>query len=218
MKIAVLGTGMVGRAVAVGLARIGLDVVIGTRDPEGNLAHRGAEEFGTWSAMHSEIGVGTYAEAARDAALVVNALNGAVSVAGIRAAGIADGTVLLDIANPLDFSGDLPTLFVCNNDSLGEHIQRQFPALRVVKSLNTMTAPAMVDPHLIADGDFTTFVSGNDDAAKAQVMSLLGSLGHTDVIDLGDITTARGTEALMLAWIRLMGPLGSPYFTWKVAR
>ena len=128
--------------------------------------------------MNSEIGIGTYAEAARDAVLVVNALNGAVSVAGIRAASIADDTVLLDIANPLDFSGDLPALFVCNNDSLGEHIQRQFPTLRVVKSLNTMTATAMVQPDLIAAGDFTTFVSGNDDAAKAQVMSLLSSLGH----------------------------------------
>lgn len=218
MKIAVLGTGMVGRAVAVGLAHLGLEVVIGTRDPAASLARTGAEDFGTWSAMNGEIGVATYAAAARDAVVVINALNGAVSVAGIRSADVADGTVLLDIANPLDFSGDLPALFVGNDDSLGEQLQREFPTLRVVKSLNTMTAPAMVDPHLIADGDFTTFVSGNDDAAKAQVMSLLGSLGHRDVIDVGDISTARGTEALMLLWIRLMGPLGSPYFTWKVAR
>lgn len=218
MKIAVLGTGMVGRAVSVGLANLGLDVVIGTREPTESLARTGAEDFGTWAAMNGQIGVGTYSEASRDAVLVVNALNGAVSVAGIRAAQIADGTVLLDIANPLDFTGGMPSLFVCNDNSLGEQLQREFPGLRVVKSLNTMTAAAMVEPHLIADGDFTTFVSGNDDAAKAQVMSLLGSLGHQDVIDLGDITTARGTEALMLAWIRLMGPLGAPYFTWKVAR
>lgn len=218
MKIAVLGSGMVGRAIAVGLARLGLDVVIGTRDPEGSLAGTEVEDFGTWAAMNSEIGVATYAEAARDAALVVNALNGGASVAGVRSADIADDTVLLDIANPLDFSGDLPALFVGNDDSLGEQLQREFPTLRVVKSLNTMTAPAMVEPPLIADGDFTTFVSGNDDAAKAQVMSLLGSLGHLDVIDVGDITTARGTEALMLLWIQLMGPLGSPYFTWKVSR
>lgn len=218
MKIAVLGTGMVGRAVAVGLANLGLDVVIGTREPEQSLARTGAEDFGTWAAMNNQIGVGTYAEASRDAVLVVNALNGAVSVAGVRAANVADGTVLLDIANPLDFTGGMPSLFVGNDDSLGEQLQREFPQLRVVKSLNTMTAPAMVDPQLIADGDFTTFVSGNDDAAKAQVMSLLGSLGHQDVIDVGDITTARGTEALMLLWIRLMGPLGAPYFTWKVAR
>ena len=218
MKIAVLGTGMVGRAVAVGLANLGLDVVIGTRHPDASLASTGAEDFGTWAAMHSQIGVATYAQASRDAVLVVNALNGAVSVAGVRAAEIADGTVLLDIANPLDHSGDIPTLFVANDDSLGEQLQRSFPGLRVVKSLNTMTAAAMVDPQLIADGDFTTFVSGNDDAAKAQVMSLLGSLGHQDVIDVGDITTARGTEAMMLLWIQLMGPLGAPYFTWKVAR
>lgn len=218
MKIAVLGTGMVGRAVAVGLSRLGLEVAIGTRDPAGSLDRTGAEEFGTWAAMHGEIVVSTYAGAARDAALVVNALNGAASLDGIRDAAIADDTVLLDIANPLDLSGEHPTLFVSNDDSLAERIQRVFPGLRVVKSLNTMTAAAMVEPQLIADGDFTTFVSGNDDAAKAQVMSLLGSLGHQDVIDLGDLSTARGTEALMLAWIRLMGPIGSPYFTWKVSR
>jgi predicted dinucleotide-binding enzyme len=218
VKIAVLGTGMVGRAVAVGLANLGLDVTIGTREPGQSLARTGAEDFGTWAAMNVHVNVATYAEAARDAVLVVNALNGAVSVDGVAAARIADGTVLLDIANPLDFSRDQPSLFVGNDDSLGERLQRTFPGLRVVKSLNTMTAAAMVEPHLIADGDFTTFVSGNDDAAKAQVMSLLGSLGHQDVIDVGDITTARGTEALMLLWIRLMGPLGAPYFTWKVAR
>jgi predicted dinucleotide-binding enzyme len=218
VKIAVLGSGMVGRAVAVGLARLGLDVTIGTRDPQGSLAGTAAEDFGTWSKMFGEIGVATYARAARDAVVVVNALSGAASVSGIRAASIADGTVLLDIANPLDFSSGAPALFVGNDDSLSEQIQREFPTLRVVKSLNTMTAKAMVEPHLIADGDFTTFVSGNDDAAKAQVMSLLHSLGHRDVIDVGDLSTARGTEALMLLWVRLMGPLGSPYFTWKVAR
>ncbi|UUZ61163.1 NAD(P)-binding domain-containing protein [Nocardioides sp. B-3] len=124
MKIAVLGTGMVGRAVAVGLANLGLDVVIGTREPAASPARTGAEDFGTWAAMNSQIGVGTYARASRDAVLVVNALNGAVSVAGVRAAEIADGTVLLDIANPLDLSGDAPALFVGNDDSLGEQLQR----------------------------------------------------------------------------------------------
>jgi predicted dinucleotide-binding enzyme len=218
VKIAVLGTGMVGRAIAVGLAHLGLDVTIGTRDPEGSLAGTAVEDLGTWSALNREIRVATYAEAASGAVVVVNALNGAVSVSGIRAANVADGTVLLDIANPLHSSGGRPALFVGNDDSLSEQIQREFPTLRVVKSLNTMTAAAMVEPHLIADGDFTTFVSGNDDAAKAQVISLLTSLGHRDVIDVGDISTARGTEAMMLLWVRLMGPLGSPYFTWKVAR
>lgn len=209
MKIAVLGTGMVGRAVSAGLARLGHEIVIGTRDPEATLAR--GEDFGA-------LPVEAFASASVGAELVVNALSGTATLTGIAAANIADGTVLLDIANPLDFSGDAPALFVCNTDSLGEQIQREFPTLRVVKSLNTMTAEAMVSPTRIASADFTTFVSGDDPAAKAQVISLLDSLGHTDVIDLGDITTARGTEALMLAWIRLMGPLASPYFTWKVAR
>lgn len=218
MKIAVLGTGMVGRAVAGGLSALGHEVVVGSRDPAASLARIETEGFGTWSALRNEIGVATYPRATEDADLVVNALNGAASIEGLRAAEIADDTVLLDVANPLDFSGVLPTLFVGNDDSLGEQIQREFPALRVVKSLNTMTAEAMVNPTLVGAGDFTTFVSGNDDAAKAQVFSLLTALGHQDVLDLGDITTARGTEALMLTWIRLMGPIGSPYFTWKVAR
>ncbi len=218
MKIAVLGTGMVGRAVAIGLMGLGHDVTIGSRDPAEGRAKMETEDFGTGSAVHAHILVASYAEASQDADLVVNALHGRGSIAGIWAARIADDTVLLDLANPLDLTGEHPTLFVGNDDSLGEQIQREFLALRVVKSLNTMTAEAMVDPTLVKGGDFTTFVSGNDDAAKAQVMSLLAALGHLDVIDIGDITTARATEALMLAWIRLMGPIGSPYFTWKVAR
>lgn len=218
MKIAVLGTGMVGRAISVGLARLGHEVVVGSRDPSEAPAKLDLVDAFVGSAEHGQISVASYAEACSGADLVVNALHGRGAVAGIWSAAIADDTVLLDVANPLDFTGDLPTLFVGNDDSLSEQIQREFPSLRVVKSLNTMTAEAMVDPTVISGGDFTTFVSGNDDAAKAQVMSLLVALGHQDVIDVGDITTARGTEALMLAWIRLMGPIESPYFTWKVAR
>ena len=215
MKIAVLGTGMVGRAVAIGLTALGHDVVVGSRDPAEGRARM--TEDGD-SEVSGQIPVATYPEACEDADLVVNALHGRGAIAGIFSADIADDTVLLDVANPLDLTGELPTLFVGNDDSLGEEIQRGFPSLRVVKSLNTMTADAMVDPTVINGGDFSTFVSGNDDAAKAQVISLLSALGHQDVIDLGDITTARGTEALMLAWVRLMGPMETPYFTWKVAR
>ncbi|QIK74968.1 NADPH-dependent F420 reductase [Nocardioides piscis] len=218
MKVTVLGTGMVGRAIALGLAGLGHDVVVGTRDAAASLARTETDDFGTWASMHSEIEVAPYAEASRGAELVVNALNGQAAIAGLEAARIADGTVLLDISNPLDFSGDHLRLFMGNDDSLGELIQREFETLRVVKSLNTMTADVMVDPSRIADGDFTTFVSGNDDAAKAQVISLLTALGHRDVIDLGDISTARGTEALMLIWVRLMGPIGTPYFSFKIAR
>ena len=224
MKIAVLGTGMVGQAVAARLSELGHDVVVGTRDPQVSLARTepdgmGSPGFGTWACEHGAIGVAPFAEAAKGADLVVNALSGAASVDGIRAAEVAAGTVVLDIANPLDFGNGMPpSLFVSNTDSLGEQIQRAFPDLRVVKALNTMNAYVMVDPKQVAGGDFTNFVSGDDAAAKALVVELLESLGHTDIIDLGDITTARGTESLMPVWIRLWGALGTPMFTFKIVR
>ena len=59
-------------------------------------------------------------------------------------------------------------------------------------------------------------MSGDDAGAKATVAGLLHDLGHTDVIDLGDVTTARGAEWLMPAWLRLIGVVGSPVFNWKV--
>jgi 8-hydroxy-5-deazaflavin:NADPH oxidoreductase len=127
--------------------------------------------------------------------------------------------VLLDIANPLDFSaGFPPTMTVKDTDSLGEQIQREFPELKVVKSLNTLTAALMVDPRRLADADHTVFVSGNDVDAKQTVIELLRAFGHTDIIDLGDISTARGAEMLLPAWLRLMGALNTPYFNFKVVR
>ena len=80
----------------------------------------------------------------------------------------------------------------------------------MVKTLNTMTAALMINPALAGNGDHSVFVSGNDAQAKATVTALLESLGHSDVIDLGDITTARGSEMLMPIWLRLWGALGSP--------
>jgi predicted dinucleotide-binding enzyme len=127
--------------------------------------------------------------------------------------------VLLDISNPLDFSqGFPPSLFVKDTDSLAEQIQRAFPDARVVKSLNTMTAALMVDPARAGGGDHSTFVSGDDPSAKQTVVHLLTSLGHNDVIDVGDLSTARGTEMLLPIWVRLMGALGTPYFNFKIVR
>ena len=81
-----------------------------------------------------------------------------------------------------------------------------------------MTAALMADPAQLAGGDHSTFVSGDDADAKKTVVALLESLGHTDVIDLGDITTARGTEMLLPIWLRLMGALGTPMFNVKIVR
>jgi 8-hydroxy-5-deazaflavin:NADPH oxidoreductase len=226
MKIAVLGTGPVGQAVAVALAAHAHEVVVGTRDPQATLARSEPDTFGNppfrvWRESHPGIGFATLAEAAAQGELIVNATHGTGSVPVLESAGEENlaGKVLVDIANPLDFSqGMPPSLTISNTDSLGEQIQRRFPRTRVVKALNTVNAYLMVNPGQLAGGDHTTFVSGNDPDAKKIVTELLASLGHTDVIDLGDISTARGTEMYLPLWVRLWGALGNPMFNIKVVR
>jgi hypothetical protein len=226
MKIAVLGTGMVGQAVAGRLAEVGHDVLVGTRDPEATLARdepdaMGNPPFGAWREAHPAVALATLADAAAQAELIVNATNGAGSVAALEAAGEDNlaGKVLLDIANPLDFSqGMPPSLLVCNTDSLGEQIQHRFPQARVVKALNTLNASLMVDPAQLAGAGHTVFVSGDDADAKTTVTGVLESFGWSDVIDLGDIATARGSEMYVALWVRLWGALGTPMFSIKVVR
>jgi predicted dinucleotide-binding enzyme len=111
-----------------------------------------------------------------------------------------------------------PRLTVCNTDSLGEQIQHAFPDARVVKTLNTVNCAVMVNPALVP-GEHDIFVCGNDAEARKTVAGYLRDwFGWTSVIDLGDITAARGTEMLLAAWIRLMQVLGTPRFNWKVQR
>lgn len=225
MNIAVLGSGMVGQALAGRLLELGHAVVIGTRDPEATRGRTDRDGMGnppinTWLAAHPAVGLATFAEAAAGAELVVNATSGHGALPALEAAGAANlaGKVVLDISNPLDFSaGFPPTLFVKDTDSLGEQIQRAFPQARVVKSLNTLTAALMVNPKDLGE-ESSVFVSGNDPAAKATVTELLESFGHADVIDLGDLSTARGTEMLLPLWLRLMGALGTASFNVKVVR
>ncbi|NES30545.1 NADP oxidoreductase [Micromonospora terminaliae] len=217
MRIAVLGTGMVGRAIAARAAELGHDVTVGTRD----VTVTRAGDWADWATAHPGVDLAAHADATADAELVVNATSGDGALPALTAAGEENlaGKVLLDIANPLDFSkGFPPTLSVLNDDSLGERIQRAFPRTRVVKALNTLTADLMTHPRQLADGDHTVFVSGDDAEAKKVVTELLTSFGHTDVIDLGDITTARGTEMLLPLWLRLYGGLGSALFNIKVVR
>ena len=226
MKIAVLGTGTVGPTVAAALSALGHDVVMGTRDPKATLARTepgatGGPPFAAWHAAHRRIGVATFADAAARSDLVVNATSGAGSLEALAAAGAANlaGKVVMDVANPLDFSrGFPPSLTPVNTDSLGEQIQRAFPEARVVKTLNTMTASVMVDPASVAGGEHSVFVSGNDAAAKEIVGGLLTGFGHRDIIDLGDITTARGAEMMLPLWVRLWGALGTGAFNFKIAR
>lgn len=225
MNIAVLGTGMVGRAIAGRLHELGHTVVVGTRDPKATLARTepdgmGNPPFSAWHGAHPDIGLVTFADAAAQAELVVNATGGGATLEVLTLAGADNlaGKVLVDLSNPLDFAaGFPPSLFVKDTDSLGEQVQRSFPAARVVKTLNTLNASLMVRPDALGEPS-TVFVSGDDTDAKATVTELLRSFGHQDVVDLGGIETARGVEMWLPLWLRVMGALGTPQFNIKVVR
>jgi 8-hydroxy-5-deazaflavin:NADPH oxidoreductase len=212
MRIAVLGTGMVGRTLAPAFVRLGHDVIVGTRDPEAT------RRRGDWDL---DIPVASFGEVADGAALVVNATSGEGSLGALEAVGeeaLAD-KVLLDVANPLDFSaGFPPTLTVKDTDSLAEQIQRAHPRARVVKALNTVNCAVMVDPSRAGDGETTMFVAGDDPDARAMVVDLLEQLGWHDVIEFVDLAAARGMEMWLPLWARLMGRLGTPDFNIRVVR
>jgi len=227
MNIAVLGTGVVAKTIAGKLASIGHEVVLGTRDPDATMERTDPDGFGQppvseWRKSHPSVGLETFAAAAAGAELIVNATAGAIGTAALDLASSAnlDGKILIDISNPLDFSqGFPPLLSVCNDDSLGEQIQRAFPGARVVKTLNTVNAHLMIDPGQLADGDHTMFVAGNDADAKASVSGYLREwFGWKDVLDLGDLSNARGTEMVLPLWTRIYGATQNPMFAFKVVR
>lgn len=165
---------------------------------------------------------GTFADAAEFGEIVINATAGGASLEALRSAGAEhlSGKVLVDVANPLDFSGGMPpTLSVANDDSLGEQIQEAFPEARVVKALNTVNASVMVEPGALEEGT-NVFVCGNDSSAKAQVIEILETFGWLsgDIVDLGDISAARGTEMYLPLWLRMMGALDTPQFNIRIVR
>lgn len=226
MNIGILGTGMVGQSITARLGESGHVVMVGTRNVAETQARTapdamGNPPFSTWQKQNPEVKLGTFAEAAAHGEMVFNCTAGGVSLKVLKLAGEANlsGKVLVDISNPLDFSkGMPPTLSVSNTDSLGEQIQRAFPAVKVVKTLNTLSAHLMVNPEMLADGAHSIFVSGNEAEAKAKVVELLKNLGWQDIIDLGDISTARGVEMLLPLWLRLLGSLPNPMFNFKIVR
>ena len=214
MKIAVLGTGIVGETLATRLVQLGHAVRMGARS-------RGNEKAVAWAAAQgAQASEGSFADAAAFGELVINATAGAVSLQALEAAGEANlaGKVLLDVANPIDLSRGMPlTLTITNTDSLGETIQRRFPAARVVKALNTMHTAVMTDPGRVP-GAHDVLLCGNDAAAKAQVVALLQSFGWAAPMDLGDISAARATEAMLPVWLRLWQTLGTSDFNFHIAR
>jgi len=215
MKIGVLGTGMVGHALASRLVQLGHQVRMGAREATNEKAAAWVKQAGTGASQ------GTFVDAAGFGDVAFHATVGQAAVELLSPCAAAlRGKVLIDVSNPLDFSkGMPPTLFISGADSLGERIQRALPDTRVVKALNTVNANVMVNPGVVK-GDHDLFVSGNDPAAKKQVSELLVGFGWkpAQIVDLGDITTARGTEAYLMLWIRLWGAVGSPNFNIKVVR
>ena len=227
MKIGVLGTGVVGQTLAAKLAELGHDVMIGTRDVAKTLARTepgpyGTPSFSAWRQEHQEVRVGSFDDAAAYGEIVINATSGNGTMSALRSAEEQhlDGKILIDASNPLDFSlGMPPTLAICNTDSIGEQIQRVYERAKVVKALNTVTAFLMVNPALVANADHTLFLCGNDSGAKAQVTAWLREwFGWRDVLDLGDISSARGMEMYLPLWLRMLGALGTAMINVKVVK
>ncbi len=215
MKIGVLGTGMVGATIATKLIALGQEVMMGSRNA-------GNEKAVAWAqANGANASQGSFAQAARFGEILFNCTQGTASIEALQSAGADNlkGKILIDVANPLDFSrGMPPTLSVCNTDSLGEQIQRTFPEAKVVKTLNTVNCEVMVNPALVP-GEHDIFVCGNDAEAKARVVEILKQqFGWRSVIDLGDISAARATEQMLPIWLRLYGLLGGPHFNFRVVR
>jgi len=215
VRLGVFGTGMVGKAIATKLVDVGHEVCMGSRTADN-------EEATNWASEAGDTGThGTFADAATFGEILFNCTGGTVSLAVLEAAGednVGD-KVVIDVSNPLDFShGVPPSLTVANTDSVGEQLQMRFPRARVVKSLNTMNFAVMVDPASVP-GYHNVFVSGDDADAKRTVTGILGQFGWPEdaVIDLGDIKSARGAEALVLFWIFLRGALGGNQFNLGVA-
>ena len=224
MNIAILGTGMVGRTLAGKLAALGHDVVVGTRDVDELMARteptRGGRvpPFSQWHETNSAVNVDTFAGAAAIGEILFLAAAGNAAIDVLKGAreDNLEGKVLIDVSNPLDHSYSPPALSVCNTESLAEQIQNTFPRTKVVKALNTMNASVMADPRAVGDGDHNVFMSGNDATAKEKVAELLREFGWEYIVDLGDITTARGTEMYLPLWLRAMQALGTSNFNLKL--
>jgi 8-hydroxy-5-deazaflavin:NADPH oxidoreductase len=223
MKIGIIGSGVVAQTLGSKLIELGHDLILGTRDP-GKLDDKkmlGATLREWKSQTGDRAKIATFKEAAAHGELLINATSGEVSLDALKLAS-ADKVgpkVLIDVANELDGSKGMPPRALASQERcLAEKIQAAFPELKVVKSLNTINALVMVDPQALAGGEHTVFVSGNDADAKATVVALLRSFGWTDVLDLGDLSTARGPEMYMALWIRLWGATKTGHLNIKVVR
>ena len=218
MKIAILGTGMVGNALGTKLVQKGHEVTMGSRDAKNESAQKWASSLGHLAHL------GTFREAAAFGEIVISCTGGTHSMEALGTVGAEPlrNKILIDVSNPLQQNKDGSMILgFCNTDSLSEQIQRAFPFTRVVKALNTVNCDIMVEPSRVP-GDHNLFICGNDANAKKEVSKHLNDwFGWKidNIIDVGDITAARGTEMMMPLWMRLFqGAIGHPHFNWHIVR
>ncbi|MBK6903153.1 MAG: NAD(P)-binding domain-containing protein [Saprospirales bacterium] len=215
-KIGIFGTGMVGNTIGSKLIQLGYQVKMGSRSANN-------EKAAAWAAQNGpNASTGTFSDAADFGEIIFNCTKGDASPEVFRLAG-ADrlkGKPVIDISNPLDFSKGMPPSLMpdySNTYSMGEELQKLAPEAHIVKTLNIVNCEVMVDAKR-SGGDPTMFVSGNDAGAKQEVTDILRQFGWNDVIDLGDITTARGTEMLLPIWLRTWMATGNGHFAFKIVR
>lgn len=217
MKIAVLGTGIVGETIGNKLIELGHQVKMGSRSATN-------EKGLAWVSKNgANASLGTFNDAAAYSEIIFNCTKGmeAIQILNSIEKKKLYSKILIDLTNPLDFSkGMPPSLSVCNTSSLGEEIQSQFPDTYVVKTLNTMWCGLMVNPLMIGNGDHINFICGNNTEAKEKVKSLLMSFGWNseNLVDLGDITGSRGTEMYLPLWLRIFVSTNNGAFNLKFVR
>ena len=215
MNIAVLGTGNVGNTIGSRLIEVGHTVMMGSRTSDNEKALAFVDKH------NGKASAGTFADASSFGEIIFNCTVGVGSLEAVKMAGEnnLNGKIMVDVSNPLDFSkGMPPSLAVCNTNSLGEEIQKAYPEVKVVKALNTMWCGLMVNPAVLNGGEHSTFVCGNDAEAKETVKEILKSFGwfEKNILDLGDITKARGTEMYLPLWLSIYGATQNGAFNIKI--
>jgi 8-hydroxy-5-deazaflavin:NADPH oxidoreductase len=217
MKIGILGTGVVGETIGSKLIELGHSVMMGSRSDDNPKAIAFVETHNRNQAF-----AGTFSDAAYFGKLIINCTKGEATIDVLKSTGDRiNNKILIDIANPLDFSNGMPPSLIpalSNTNSLGEEIQKKFPQIKVVKTLNTMWCGLMVNPMMINNGDHVNYICGNDEDAKKFVISILSEFGwkKENILDLGDISNSRGTEAVLPIWLRIWGATKNGAFNFKI--
>jgi 8-hydroxy-5-deazaflavin:NADPH oxidoreductase len=218
MKIGILGTGEVGNLIGSRLIENGHQVMMGGREAYNQ---KGLDFVSKYSSENASYG--TFADASRFGEIIFNATNGRHALEALKLAN-SDfaGKIIIDVANPLNFSTKPPTLIpeFANTNSLGESIQNNFPNAKVVKTLNTLGMALAVNPRQLNNGDHSIFVSGNDESAKTRTKTLLTEFGWKieNIFDIGDITGARAMESFLILSVRLLMSFGMPTFNIKIIK